>query len=91
MVFVSLIIPLLLSSGPAYAEWVPVEETEDGMKAYVDHDTIRRKGDRVKIWHIFDEKIKKTVGGITYLSSMVQSELGCPGRAHAQACDIVSL
>ena len=43
--FMSFILLLLLSSGPAYAEWVDVgDNNEKGMTVYIDSDTIRRKG-----------------------------------------------
>lgn len=46
-----LIILLLLSSSPAYAEWVKVGE-DDSYTAYIDRDTIRHKGNRVKVWRL---------------------------------------
>ena len=45
-----LIALLVLSSGPAYAEWVAIGSTDDGMTAYADPDTIRRKEEMVKMW-----------------------------------------
>ena len=48
-----LITLLALSSGPAYAEWVKVNEN-DTFTVYVDPDTIRRKGDLVEMWTLYD-------------------------------------
>ncbi len=47
MVFSLLITLLLLSNGPAYAEWVAIGSSESlgGYTVYVDPDTIRRNGD----------------------------------------------
>mgnify|MGYP001371803940 CR=1 FL=1 len=76
--FWSLITLLILSSGPAYAEWeVLVENAEAGMTVYVDPGTIRRKGDLVKMWELLDFKTIQTVAGKSFLSSKVQSEFDC--------------
>ena len=42
---------LILSSAPAYAEWAAVGSSENGggVTVYADRDTIRRKGDLVKM------------------------------------------
>ena len=61
--FWSLIVLLLLSSGPAYAEWVPVDEHDQAgtteSTSYVDLDTIRRNGDLVKMWVLFDYETRQ--------------------------------
>jgi len=44
---------------------------------YVDPDTIRRKGDLVKMWQLYDFKTVQTVAGDSYLSSKNQSEFDC--------------
>ncbi len=68
---------LLLSSSPVYAEWVLKGIADYGFAVYVNPDTIRRKGDLVKMWHLFDYKTVETVTGISYLSNKVQSEYDC--------------
>lgn len=75
--FLSLIILLLLSSGTAYAEWVSVGTTDDGMIVYADPDTIRRKGDLVKMWELYDYKTAQVGRGSPFLSSRQQSEYDC--------------
>ena len=53
----SLITLLLLSSGPAYGEWVAVEKNNPlpGLQTvYVDPDTIHREGKLVTIWQLID-------------------------------------
>jgi hypothetical protein len=56
-----LMILLVLSSGPAYAEWVETGHHEsDDSVVYADPDTIRRKGDRVKMWELDDFKTIQT-------------------------------
>ena len=71
-----LITLLLLSSSPAYAEWVVVDKNDDGT-TYIDPDTIRRKGNLVKMWHLFDYKTTRIVAGNLSLSSKAQSEYDC--------------
>jgi hypothetical protein len=58
LVFWLLITLLVLNSSPAYAEWVWISFTksEGGYDVYADPDTIRRKGDLVKMWVLYDYK-----------------------------------
>jgi hypothetical protein len=73
-----LIMLLVLSYGPAYAEWVEVSANKKaGVIAYADPDTIRRKGDLVKMWSLFDLKTTQTVGGNSYLSIKTQQTYDC--------------
>jgi hypothetical protein len=58
-----LIALLVLSSGPAYAEWVAIGTTDDGMTIYFDPDTIRRKGYLVKMWSLMDYEATRGVTG----------------------------
>jgi hypothetical protein len=63
--FWSLITLLMLSSVPAYAEWVAVEKDYllSGLQTvYVDPDTIRREGNLVTIWQLIDFKWMKGNG-----------------------------
>jgi hypothetical protein len=77
LAFGSLITLLLLSSGPAYAEWVRVSGTDDGLIAYVDLNTIRREGHFVTVWVLYDYKTSRTVGKALMLSSKAQHEYDC--------------
>ena len=72
-----LLITLLASSGPAYAEWVHVGTTDDGMTGYADPDSIRRKGELVKMWSLYDFKTVQYVLGVAFLSSKGQIEYDC--------------
>ena len=75
-----LITLLLLSSAPAYAEWVVVSGNDEvGMTAYVDTDTIRRKGNQVKLWQLYDFKTVQTDASASgpYLSLKGQREYDC--------------
>ena len=73
-----LITLLVLSSGPAYAEWVSIgANKQKGMTVYVNPDTIRLKGDVVKMWSLNDYKTIQTGPSASYLSYKVQSEYDC--------------
>ena len=75
---------LILSSAPAYAEWAAVGSSENGggVTVYADRDTIRRKGDLVKMWYLSDFKTIQTVAGNSYLSSKLQDEYDCTEERH---------
>jgi hypothetical protein len=73
-----LITLLVLSSGPAYAEWVAVSgKLEEGMGAYADPATMRREGDLVKMEVLFDFKTIQTKASVSYLSAKAQMEYDC--------------
>ena len=69
-----LIALLVLNSGPAYAEWVLVSRSAE-MDVYVDPDTVRRKGDRVKMWELHDYKTPDNFESA--LSARTQYEYHC--------------
>jgi hypothetical protein len=71
-----LMILLVLSSGPAYGEWVKIEEVET-FNIYIDYDTIRHTGKLAKMWELYDFKTRQTDGGTPYLSSKGQREYDC--------------
>jgi len=76
--FWSLMILLVLSSGPAYAEWVLTSGNDDaGLTVYVDPATIRRKGNLVKMWQLHDYKTVQTVAGDSLLSIKRYNEYDC--------------
>ncbi len=77
--FLSLITFLVLSSDPAYAEWVEVADSnQEGMTTYVDLDSIRRKGDLAKMWQLFDFKnVQISKMGRSFLSMRAQIEYDC--------------
>jgi hypothetical protein len=78
-----LITLLVLSSGPAYAEWVTVSIIDQtGATVYVDPETIHRKGDRVTMWELIDYATIQTVTGTSFLSAKLQREYDCAGDLH---------
>ena len=69
---------LLMSSGPAHAEWVlVVADDEEGMTMYVDPGTIRRNGNIVKRWELMDFKAQRTVSGTSFSSVKFYNEYDC--------------
>jgi hypothetical protein len=69
---------LVLSSGPAYAEWIKVSEgDEPGKTVYVDPATIRRNSNLVKMWQFYDYKTVQTLGGNRFLTAKEQWEFDC--------------
>ena len=52
-------------------------ESVGGYAVYVDPDTIRRKGDLVKMWALTDYTTMQTVAGLAFLSSKAQNEVDC--------------
>ena len=73
-----LLILLMLSGGPAYAEWVAIGGNDQiGMTTYVDPTTIRRNSNLVKIWQLNDFKTVQTVEGTSFLSTKKQREFNC--------------
>ena len=76
--FGSLTTLLMLSSGPVYAEWVEVGGNEEaGVTVYADPGTIRRKGNRVKMWDLFDHKTTQNIGVGLFMSRKDQHEYDC--------------
>lgn len=74
----SLMMFLLLSSGPVYAEWVAIGGNDQiGMTTYVDPATIRRKGDLVRMWQLNDFKTVQTVENHSFFSTKKQREFSC--------------
>ena len=79
----SLIILLMLSSGPAYAEWVTVSVINQARATvYIDPDTTHRKGDRVTISELIDYRTLQSVTGTAFLSTMLHREYDCAGDRH---------
>ena len=66
-----LITLLVLSNGPAYAEWTEVTfvESKGGYTAYADPAIIRRKGALVKMWQLFalQDRTSRHGGQVVYV------------------------
>jgi hypothetical protein len=72
-----LFILLCLSSGPAYAEWMSLGESESGTTVYADPATMRREGNLVKMEVLFDFKTVRTKEGVSYLSAKAYMDYDC--------------
>ena len=74
-----LVLLLLMVSTNVFAEWLRLGEVDDGDSTfYVDLETIKRKGNKVKMWDLSDSKtVKKTLGGKEYFSSLNRIEYDC--------------
>lgn len=69
---------LLLSSGPANAEWMPVYEINQmATTVSVDPDTIQRKGNLAELWVLYDSKITQAGRGGPLRSTKAQGEFNC--------------
>ena len=70
---------LLLASGPVYGEWelIGVSETYKA-NVYVDYATVRRAGNILTMWELFDYETKQTLAGKKkYLSHTTEREYDC--------------
>jgi len=83
-----LITLMILSTVPAYAEWVAVEKdylTPGLQTVYVDPDTIRRVGNLVTLWQLIDFKLMQGNAGMgplgygphRFLSTKTHKEFNC--------------
>jgi hypothetical protein len=72
-----ILLTLLVSSAPAYAEWMSLGESDAGTTVYADSATIRREGDRAKMSVLFDFKIIQAKADVSYLSAKAQMEYDC--------------
>lgn len=70
------------ASNSVLADWNRVSGN-DKVTAYADNSTIRKKGNLVKIWSLFDFKNENTMSdGGSYLSVMRETEFNC--KDHVQ-------
>lgn len=68
---------LLLAATPVRAEWSLIDET-DGVYVYIDPSTLRKRGNTVKLWLMFDwKKSQKAASGREIRSSVFQKEFDC--------------
>ena len=76
--FCFLITFLLLSTEILHAEWELVSGDDSSkLTVYVDRDTIRRQGNLVKMWQLYDYKTVQTVAGDSLLSFQRHNEYNC--------------
>lgn len=77
----SLLALLLLSVEPTHAEWVIVSgNDEKRLIIYANPDAIRRNGELVKMWELWDYALDQTYSGHPYLSLKREAEYDCKGK-----------
>lgn len=70
---------ILLGGEPAYGGWVRIATDDQGMTAYVDLDTIQRKGGLVEMWALVDIETAK---GNSFLSRKEHVVYDCSAERH---------
>ncbi|OAI45101.1 hypothetical protein AYO43_08465 [Nitrospira sp. SCGC AG-212-E16] len=75
-----MLLTLLVSSGPACAEWMSLGTSDSGTTVYADLATMRREGDLVKMLVLFDFKTKQTKADVSFLSAKAQMEYDCAAQ-----------
>ncbi len=70
---------LTVISTHTMAEWTRVGESNSkgGFTAYADLASIRKAGDRAKMWALFDYRIVQKVSGVEFLSEKIRREYDC--------------
>ena len=71
---------LLTVSTNIFAEWTRVNNTTDGnMIVYIDYETFKKKGNKVKIWIMMDFKTVQIIAedNTRYLSLLTRNEYDC--------------
>jgi hypothetical protein len=71
-----LVLLLLIVSTSVFAEWANVDDNDE-MTTYVDFGTIKKKGNKVKIWSLIDFKTVQTYEKIKFLSQLTRNEYDC--------------
>jgi len=80
-----LLLTLMLSvvSSSAMAEWVKVSE-DKLVTAYADPTTIRKLGDKVKMWALWDYSTAQEGDSKPYMSVRIQNEYNCKEETDRQ-------
>ena len=69
---------LILIALPAWASWEFVVETESGTQVFLDFQTVRREGNRVKVWQLTNyPKPQNTPSGLEIFSLRTRYEFDC--------------
>ena len=68
---------LAVFSTSVLAEWTMVGGGNDAYIGYADLSTIRKSGNKVKMWNLMDLKVVRMVNGTRFLSMTNQFEYDC--------------
>ena len=55
---------VMLIASPAWADWVEVAVSEDGVKSYIDPTTVRKDGNFRKVWLMDNFPTARNIGGV---------------------------
>lgn len=73
-----LLMLLAITSSSAAAKWIPVSHNEETPAIYADRATIRKAGNKVRMWELTDYKTaQKLNGSKPYMSTKIQHEYDC--------------
>ncbi|MEK6735542.1 MAG: surface-adhesin E family protein [Pseudomonadota bacterium] len=74
-----LALALAFISTDTMAEWARVGDSTNkgGYTAYADLASIRKAGDRAKMWALFDYKVEQKASGVNFLSEKIRREYDC--------------
>jgi len=74
-----LTLALTFVSTSTLAEWIRVGESDKkgGFTAYADLASIRKAGDKAKMWTLFDYKVVQKASGVEFLSEKIRREYDC--------------
>jgi hypothetical protein len=69
---------LLIVSTNVLAEWTSVGSNDNGnITFYIDYGTLKKKGNKMKIWTLINYKIVQKLESYSYLSSLSHEEYDC--------------
>ena len=71
---------LLMVSTNVFAEWTRISQSDayGGFIVYVDLQSIRKEGSKVRMWDLFDmKKVQQLTENTYYLSTLAHSEYDC--------------
>ncbi|MCH9639323.1 MAG: hypothetical protein K0U40_07500 [Betaproteobacteria bacterium] len=73
---------LILMSTNTMAEWTEMGKSDEagGYIAYADLTTIRKAGNRVKMWTLIDYKNEQKASGVNFSSKSIRRDYDCQGR-----------
>ena len=75
------LLPLLLASPWACAEWQEIARFDDGMRVYVDRATVRRDGDTAQVQHLVRwAEPQEEEGQAPYRSTVVRTVYDCVNK-----------
>lgn len=73
---------LTLISTHTMAEWTKIGESDDdeGYTVYAEMDSVRKSGDRVRMWILLDYKTEQRASGVNFLSKTIRRDYDCKGE-----------